>query len=74
MVHPTDATQAIPWANAPRRPTGLFKAIAQRFRHRLDYRRMERLSDHQLKDIGLTRADIRRAMNTLPLRGGGPDD
>jgi uncharacterized protein YjiS (DUF1127 family) len=35
-------------------------AIAQYFRNRLGERRLSEMSDYQLRDIGITRGDIRR--------------
>lgn len=39
--------------------------VGQYFRYRRDYKQVQKLPDHLLKDIGLTRADIYRAMKPL---------
>jgi uncharacterized protein YjiS (DUF1127 family) len=43
------------------------KAVAQRIRNRRAVVRLLDLDDHALKDIGLTRCDVRRSL-ALPLR------
>jgi uncharacterized protein YjiS (DUF1127 family) len=37
-------------------------AVARNLRHRADVRRLTELSDHQLKDVGLTRGEVAGAL------------
>ncbi|MEM8958281.1 MAG: DUF1127 domain-containing protein [Pseudomonadota bacterium] len=70
----TDAREA-------RAPLSLFallrscaKTLDRYIKYRREYRHLERLTDHQLKDIGLTRADIRRIKAEPVLSSNRADD
>ncbi len=46
----------------------VFSAIARLIRHRRATAKLLELNDHYLADIGVTRADVLRALNSSPLR------
>ncbi len=45
----------------------LFSTVTRLIRHRRETARLLDLNDHQLADIGLSRGDVLRALNTSPL-------
>ena len=45
----------------------VFSAVVRLIRHRQETARLLDLDDHHLADIGLSRGDVLRALNTSPL-------
>lgn len=61
------SARASVWRRATLVFGGVWAVIARRRAAQRDYERLMTMSDHQLRDIGVTRDDIRRAM-AEPLR------
>jgi len=45
----------------------VLSTVARLIRHRREAAKLLELNDHNLADIGLSRGDVRRALNTSPL-------
>ena len=50
-----------------RHPVGFFQAVRRHFTDQKEYAQLMRMSDRELRDLGITRADV-KYMASIPFR------
>lgn len=58
------AIQVISWPNLGSPVRAMMKPVARYFRNKRQYQNLSDLPDHLLWDVGLTRADVDRAIRS----------